>query len=321
MLKSLKNILKPTAPELVRVQLIRDVMVGGVAYKSGDALEVTARTVGELAACGAIHDTATESAETARRREMESLLPPPTKPEPAPEIYQNLPECFAKHHALEQAGRCLEIRRDAIEEKLADSRLRRTPGGDRRLEGISQIPAHQLAAAMAGAVVGAAGVTEFLEAERFLADALIRANEAFDFWQNQNENELLRLRMQCSDVYLEKVGEVARTTREIHAVGREIFNCRIAALCLTEWKSAEIFRGSSDFIRFVQAHDIPEPMNLRMAWFLDDGKDQHAFSDCPPRTLAGLLFGLQARGGEAAKALRDAKAELKKAQSVAAQAA
>lgn len=318
----LRKLINPTAAEVstitltraCRVQTATGEMING---ELGEVVQVTRRTAAELCAMDAATDHASDTAAAARATSLAALLPPPGEARPVPPEWEKLPPCFTDWFRLNEAGLLLLRRRDEIERRLIERGSRLVPPESLGEVGkgiTDQRDRDRAVAAVAKACTIATIDDEHLARCRYLRDALERSKNSFEDWQDRHAGQLAKLRFECSRYTIERHGEIVRAYRELAAVGRELFECRVRPLNLAPWKISELHRGSADYARF--SIQPPTLQNLRLAW-ADPGESPVHYLDIPVSTMVSLIEDFSSIAAEAAALLKQAKAELKKAQAVA----
>lgn len=317
MIRNLKKLFNPTAEPVVSVRITRNVLVSGRHLQDGDEVDLPASTARQLAYEGAAVELGTDAALHARRTSLAALLPPPGEPRPVPAEWELLPKCFADWWNLNEAGLLLIQRREAIEETIIKKIGSKVLPS---LRGVETLPTHYQKKLIGTINFGVGAPSEEMtEAERYLKDALRRATEAVDDWQESNGEELLRLRLLCSDHTQLVHGELVREIRALHRLAFALFETRISALGLSRLHVERLYIGSADHHRFA-AIEEPALQDLRLAWVSENGQPHH-YIDRSPRTLAQLCRDWSASTAAVRELAKDATTELSKARRVTGKAA
>lgn len=313
MIANLRKLLAPKSEKLVRIELSRNVFISGVTYSAGDIIEVPESTAKQLVLESAAIDREADQRESDRIERLNALLPPPGTARPVPTEWEHLPVYFATWWELNESGLLLLNRAEGITAALLAKFGSKTLPSLRTLE--------QLPIASQRKLIGTIDFNvgtpsqDALERERYLKDALERANRAFDDWSVANAEQLATLRFECSTYTIQRHGELVKACRDLSAIGRQIFEIRIGALALEPWKITDLYMGSSDRARF---HiDPPGLQDLRLAWS-DAGSDPVHYLDHPVPTMASLIAHWAAVAARVEGLAAEARKELARAKKAAA---
>lgn len=315
MYNKIKSILNPQAEKQIELVILRNCSAGGESFEAGQTVVLGARRANELITADCATNQQAVADEAQRQTKLDALIPPPIEPKPLPSSFESLPAPFADWWNLNQSGLALIHRLGHIEEKLiamtsknvmsvSPSAFRGIPDGSARNSAI---------AASARTFIFEGIDEEEVAAVRHLEGARQRLSEDVASWQAANSDKLFSLHVSCSDCYLSESGQLARNCRDTHEVGRALFVFRIAALNLAPRKIDDLFSGSGDFVRYVQAAPIPAVQDLKMLWYLDGGKDSKSYCSTAVPGIADLLHGTRERQSQVDAILKQGKAELAKA--------
>lgn len=312
----LDRIFRPAPAEpTVEAEILRDVIAAGVAYNAGSVVNIAESVARALVASDAARVPAFEARALTTRQQREKLLPPPYEKRPLREGWEKLPPCFAAWWQLNEDGLSYLRRRDAIEDTLI-SRVRVLALPD--LKHIDRVPREHRARILLSVKYSDAPATEDEQAvQAYLRDALRRAADSFDEWNQQHGEKLLSLQIACGDEVLRAHGQLARTARELAQAGFDIFSERVRALGLAEFRVRELYRCGADFQKYEEPAHVSNLDDVRFAGFSASGEPR-AYLEKPTFRLAELFASITARDAELQKLLKQAQGELAKARKVAA---
>ncbi len=313
-----KRIISPKSEPLVTVELARACFITGISHQAGDTIRVSERVAQELvAADNAIRRDHNAAAEAERER-LAALIPAPVEAKPMPENWQDLPPAFHDLWRLDEAANCLVERRSRIWDVLMATMHRYRALG----EGLHHFKATydhadyglraKLQKAFSNLHVGQLPEKHLAEV-RHLKDAYHGIEQSVRDWSEQNRDAWTRAKFQAGQHIQTKHGELCRAIRELHALGREIFSCRVAALGLAEIHVDRLFEGSADALKY-RSIETPTLGDLKLAWNDDNGPEYYV--EKTPAQMVTLLRGWEATSAEVAKLTRQAQAELSKARRV-----
>lgn len=308
----LKKLVNPKSAKKLAVELSRNCFINGVSHAAGEILELSEREAREIVASGGGVDLSADEAATLESARLNSLLPPPVEPQPLPESWKSFPASFHELWQLEQAAEALVARRGLIWERLLVT-MKQHPALGESLANFGasykladSATRSKLRDAVANVYVGRPSESH-LRAVKFLKDAYERAEQAVRDWNFSNGERWQVAKYHASQHLLERHGATCKGIRELHALGREIFAERIKALGLSESKISELFRGSSDAVRFASI-EPPTLDDLRLAFADESGPSYYV--EKSPANMVQLLQTWAATEAEVVRLTVEAKKEL-----------
>lgn len=310
-MNALKKLLFGTDEKTLEVTMISDCLVNGRHCAGGETITLPETHARQVIAVGRAYCPAEEAEADAQREEDQRLIPPPVPKKEMPDSWRALPSCFHKWHELNASLMALSDRYNLIETKLLELVSRHvykpTPNAFAGLRG------EDLAKAVSFSISNGQASADYEKNFRPIAvlkDALVRSHKAVDSWLADNRTELVRARMDCSDHVQEVCGSMGREVRELHAMGFELFNIRIAALGLADFHARNLFRQSADAVKYATIQP-PAIQDLRLAWADESGPTYYV--DRPVPVMASMVQNWQPIADEVAKLTKQVQSELKAA--------
>lgn len=302
---NLKNLFRP-APTPITLIFERSCFVGGEHYEVGESASFDPKTAREIIGSGAAADPEADAAAVAKTASLAALLPPPVEPEPIPENFAELPSCFADWWKLNAARNALQSRRDAIEERLMQWYVKRSPEFSRAL---NSLPPHESARLFRTFNFEINNeLPAELEKQRYLKDAMARADRNLADWNADNLTALLKSQLECSTFTQVEHGQLCRSIKELHAKGMELFSIRLSALGLHQSQVERLYTGSTDYQKYGTIA-VPTLQDLKLAWS-EPGQDPVCYIAQSPRTLASVIAGYSATIDKVNELTRQADKEL-----------
>lgn len=307
-----------TLTSAVRVKLADGEMIDGVENQS---VEVLKSDADYLVSMGVANRKLTEE-EHAEIARIHGLIPPPHDPRPLPDSWAELPECFAKAWEISERLRCLKTRHLECEtvylrgsgltedEKhwLREETGRQSTEAAQRARLIDEwIQARQLR-------ISVPSDAKIQDRQR-VRNAMERIGQSIDDFRREYSERMIELQFACSDEALGQAERINVATRSLADIGFQIFKTRIAALGLGHQKTRELFASSADALKYVQVGQSPP--DLRMAYNDPDTGEIKTYIDASYQVLAEFWRAWRDRAEKMEALLKQAKAELAKAEKVA----
>lgn len=291
-----------------------------VPVTAGEVVRVAPQHAHQLIVDGRAELVGSRDARENRRAMLDAMLPPPVTPSPLPDGWDKLPECFARWHELSASLDALDTRRAEILKRLVAHRGKHALGFRGEYDDIKSLsPAQETAMLEIIGRVPDGGVSALdLEIDKYLGDALQRAEIAVGDWRQQNADALLEAKIAISDFYVGTAEKLARLCHEVEAVGIAIFTERVKALGLSDGKVKQLFAGSRDWLTYAKAAADPHvPGEMTVLWFFDSGRDQKIISTTNPVSIVCLIRQMEERINELESLLKEGTAELARARKAA----
>ena len=246
----------------------------------------------------------------------------PERPEaaPLPARWEQLPNCFADWHNLNEKFRVAGLHKKLITESRV--KVFGTP------HSIGNPSGDVATLITANAMFGRGMNPQSNSREIRLDDPFVQAQErefqraeknALDHLEelrNTYSLPLQRLHLACGNARLDSVESLTAITQEIRAIGLELFSARVAALELHPQQVARLYAGSSLFVKYA-THTDPHICGTAFAGYDASGNIRTYVDDEVVSIAAGLLSDID-RTSELAPLLAEGRKELSKAQKVAA---
>lgn len=251
--------------------------------------------------------------------------PSPERPDraPLPPQWDRLPGCFREWHELDQDFITARRHVDLILAKR------------REIFGTDLVIGDATGTILAGGIVHPKdtrdrGVYSTLKPldlddpklrklDRMLTIAEDAARDYFKRLIETKELTYQKLFLQCGHHRLAVADELRGILAELDATGRAIFETRIGALGLHQNHVAKLYHGGADYAKY--SNHAPAIAGFVRSGGLDEQKQPRLYSDEPIASQAEWSLSMSERIKELAPVLKQAKAELSKAQKAVAVAA